>query len=98
MENRIHPYKTHKKGTYLWFVNTLRFMTVEEYNEEFGHSIHPDPRIEMLHVYDGLHIEIYKPEGLPITAHLVIGNSEWNTKDYSYNYLLRQLYDFYLNN
>ena len=83
--------------SYTEFVDTLRFMTVAEYNEEFGWAIEPDPRIEMLHVYDGLHIEIYKPEGLPINAHLVIGNMEWNSLDYSYNYLLRQLYDFYLN-
>ena len=87
------------KLSFTKFVATLRFMTVAEYNEEFGHSIDTDPRVSMLHVYaNGLHIEIYKPEDMPISAHLVIGNQEFNSLDYSYNYLLRQLYNFYLNN
>ena len=99
MENRIHPETTHKEGSYLWFTDQLRFMTVDEYNKEFGHSIDTMPSITMLHVYaNGLHIEIHNHEeaGVPPYALLAVENRMYTTNKYSYNFLLRQLYDFYL--
>lgn len=100
MENYIHYDKTHKEGTYPWFCDQLTIMTPHQYNLVYGHSIDSTDSLKMLHVYaNGLHIEIHhwEDQGIPPYALLAVENRMYTTNKYSYNYLLRQLYNFYLN-